>query len=496
MSWARSVLAGLVVCLTAAVPAAAQVPQPPGDIANVELVGNIPTDTQSTAINFMTYGAGRSGREVMFTVGRFGLRAYDLADPARPRLTDGLSSEDLKLAGDTAGTFWQNEDMDVDARRKLVFLARDPRAYNGTTTNPNHVAGVYIVDARDPDDLRLVSFVALPAGHTTTCVNDCDYLWTGGPASNSEQISAWPGGRPIIVTDIRDPANPRTSPTPVDLFRNDGVTGYAHDVQVDAAGIAWVSGRGGVRGYHTRGRHLDPVEGRRREASATDPIPYAGGMIEETVAPTRFMHNSLRPVGRTLGDGPLPGRGHGPGSLIMATEEAFVSNTCNGVGNFTIASLQGSYDGEGWRSTPEQPFRLKTVGTWSVYEKEGTVVTAANCSAHYFEMRDGIVAYAWYANGTRFLDVSDPANPIQIAYYRPDGTNVWAPYFHGDYVYTADHGRGIDILRLTAGARRARDTRREALAPAPRARHVRMASDQAGDLRADPDVGWACPLPR
>ena len=41
---------------------------------------------------------------------------------------------------------------------------------------------------------------------------------------------------------------------PVDLFRQDGVTAYSHDVQVDDMGIAWVSGDGGTRGYWTKGR--------------------------------------------------------------------------------------------------------------------------------------------------------------------------------------------------------------------------------------------------
>ena len=48
--------------------------------------------------------------------------------------------------------------MDLDAKRRRVFLARDPRAYNGTTSDPNSVSGVYIVDARDPDDLELITF--------------------------------------------------------------------------------------------------------------------------------------------------------------------------------------------------------------------------------------------------------------------------------------------------------------------------------------------------
>ncbi len=47
-----------------------------------------------------------------------------------------------------------------------------------------------------------------PTGHTTTCVNDCDYLWTGGPASSTEQAADWPAGRLASVrTDGRDEEN-------------------------------------------------------------------------------------------------------------------------------------------------------------------------------------------------------------------------------------------------------------------------------------------------
>ena len=53
---------------------------------------------------------------------------------------------------------------------------------------------------------------------------------------------------------------------PVDLFRRDGVTAYSHDVQVDAAGIAWVSGDGGTRGYWTERQALDSLDKRVRAA--------------------------------------------------------------------------------------------------------------------------------------------------------------------------------------------------------------------------------------
>lgn len=486
----------LIVSLSGAAAAQTTPEMPAGDFENVELVGNIPEVVDSTAINFLTYGKGRKARNVMVVVGRFGVRAYDLADPANPEFLSETTSEQLKLEGDETGTFWQNEDMAVDERRKLVFLARDPRAYGGTTTDDDDPAGVYVVDASDPENLFLRSWVEVGTGHTATCVNDCNYLWVGGPASAVGQQAEWPQGRPIKVVDMRDPDNPSVFPRAIDLERNDGTTAYAHDVQVDAAGIAWVSGLGGVRGYHTRGVHRDPLTSRLRRATAWNPVPYAGGKFEEEAAPTAFMHNSLRAVGRTTKDGPHPRYGYKPSELIMATEEQFSDQNCDGTGMFSIASLKGSHNGQGWRSTPEEPFRLETVGTWTPQDKEGFIPDMEWCSAHYFEMQNRVVAYAWYFQGTRFLDISDPANPIQIGYYRPDDTLAWAPYFFGDHIYVADHVRGVDILKLTAGAKRAQRSRSEVHAPRMSAEARANMKAVTARFRPDPQLGWACPLPR
>ena len=194
----------------------------------------IPEAKNATAINFLEYkdkgGWGRHKTlDVMLVTGRFGLKAYSLENPAKPQLLDELSAERLKLEGDPdvdfgppdtsapVSTFWQNEDMDVDQDRKLVMLSRDPRAYVGTTTSAPAIrtrrapptSPASNVDARDPEALRLLAFQELPTGHTTTCVNDCKWLWTGGPAATTKQQGApqnWTFGRPIIVTDLSNPA--------------------------------------------------------------------------------------------------------------------------------------------------------------------------------------------------------------------------------------------------------------------------------------------------
>ena len=488
---------------------------------NVELLDNLPGAKNATAINFLSY-EGRS--DVMLVTGRFGLKSYSLADPAHPVLLDEITAEGLRLSGDPAvdftpdaaprSTFWQNEDMDVDRARKLVLISRDPRAYAGSTSrepgepDPNgatNIAGVYIVDAKDPRRLRLLAFQQLPTGHTTTCINGCEALWTGGPASTTTQRDTlgWTFGRPIIVTDLTNPRQPQAYPlNPVDLFRRDGVTAYSHDVQVDAAGIAWVSGDGGTRGYWTRGRHYDPVQGRERAAKPLDPIPYAGGGLPASVTGDQtggFEHNAWRPVGPSAPQGDPRYRN---GELLLATEEDFgpPEEACKNRGKFSILSLEGSYDGQAWNSTPENPFRLQVVGSWSPFEQEGSRPLGqygplANfCSAHYFDVDGSTVTYAWYGEGTRFLDISDPENPTQFAYWRPDDGIVWASYTHKGYIYTADRTRGVDVLKLTGGAKAARLASREVRAPAPSARQRQFLAQQASLYRIDPGTAGLCLL--
>jgi hypothetical protein len=488
---------------------------------NVKLLDQLDEAKYATAINFLQY---KHGSDVMLVTGRFGLKSYSLRDPRHPRLLDSITAKNLRLPGDPAvnfdeskgplSTFWQNEDMDVDQGRKLALISRDPRSYLGSTSrepgeaDPNgatNIAGVYVVDAKDPAHLKLLSFEQLPTGHTTTCINDCKWLWTGGPASTTTQRGAplnWTGGRPIIVTDLRDPRHPRGhTMDPVDLFRRDQVTAYSHDVQVDDIGVAWVSGDGGTRGYWTEGRHWDPVDGVKRWATPLDPIPYAGGGLPQSVTADGtggFEHNAWRPVGKNA---PRGDRRYRDGELLLATEEDFgpAEKACSEQGMFSIASLKGSYGGEAWESTAADPFRLEVVGTWNPYQQEGSRPIggpydpeADFCSAHYFDVDGPVVTYAWYGEGTRFLDISDPENPRQFAYWRPDDGIVWASYLHDGYVYTADHVRGVDVLKFQPGASSARKSNREVVAPPASDRHLRFLSRIRSQFKLDPRTAGIC----
>ena len=489
---------------------------PEGDLSGVDHHGIIPVDGVSS-LNVVEYDQGT----VMVAFGTaMGLRTYDITDPTAPTELDHLDVAELALEGDDDdGTFWSAESLNIDKDRDVAFLSRDPRSFQ--QPQDSGIAGFYVIDLADPTDLQLRDFHEVPAGHTATCVNDCDYLWSGGPAPADDQPDEWIG-RPIFVTDVRDLEDMHTFEDPVDTGRYRGQTDYAHDVQVDQQGVAWVSGRGGLRGYWTQGEHEDPTTGEVREATAYDPVPYKGGEVGEYNDPddeSRMwgaIHNSERPVDGPDGDYELedserPRRpaaddgadldlGYAPGELVYVTDENF-SQPCSEAGKFYINSLEGAGDGQAWRDADEVddegPFALTEISVWSVADKEGAAdgEEELTCSAHYFQMRDGIVAGTWYTQGFRFLDVTDPTDPIQTAYYRPDDGNAFVPMWHDDVIYGGDSALGIHVMTLGADAATASAERAEVLAPQRTATQVAAARATMATLEADPVYGWSCALP-
>jgi hypothetical protein len=67
---------------------------------------------------------------------------------------------------------------------------------------------------------------------------------------------------------------------------------------------------------------------------------------------------------------------------------------------------------------------------------------------------------SWYSDGLRVLDISDPANPREVAAYVPpaarnplravfpDQTLVWGVSLMGDLVLLSDINSGLHVLRL------------------------------------------------
>jgi hypothetical protein len=77
------------------------------------------------------------------------------------------------------------------------------------------------------------------------------------------------------------------------------------------------------------------------------------------------------------------------------------------------------------------------------------------CTMHNFNyvpgvQRDILVSSA-YTGGTTVADNTDPANPVEIGFYRAGGpiaANTWSSYWHNGFVYANDISRGFDVFSL------------------------------------------------
>ena len=83
-----------------------------------------------------------------------------------------------------------------------------------------------------------------------------------------------------------------------------------------------------------------------------------------------------------------------------------------------------------------------------------------NCVAHNGSIipvpgRD-IMAQAWYQGGISIFDFTDPAKPVEIAYFDRGPIDpaklivggFWSTYWYNGYVYGAEMARGIDVFQL------------------------------------------------
>ena len=412
-----------------------------------------------SSLNFVHFE--NLGYDVMVANGTAGLSIWSLKDPENPKWIAQVTVPQLQSVATTgAGStqtmsqFWEGENMTTDSRRKLVFMSRD----QGNK-------GQFIVDIKDPWNPVVLNYSAgSRQGHTSTCINDCRFLWSVGGVE--AQTGAPPNpATPVSVTDIRDPMHPFVYPlVSANVGRAGVVSGSTHSVDVDFDGVAWVSGSRGVRGFYTEGRHTDPVTGQDRFATPYDPISYAGGSIlgndvfSGSQSAYSFMHNAYR-FPNKLGNQPA-------GDVLLVTNEDN-DTTCTTAGQFVIASLAGTHDATD-TPAPSGTTRMTRLAAYRTAgqpgEFHGTVgtTTVGDCSAHWFTVKGNLVALGNYEQGTRILDISDPTNPQQVGWFRvpartadPSGkpdiisSDTAGAYWHDSYIYVADYQRGVDVLKYT-----------------------------------------------
>jgi hypothetical protein len=387
---------------------------------NVEWLGTIP-QAGTIGAKFVTDKAGKA--KWMYVTGVEGFTVYDVSNPELP-----VPMGHLPLP------HFENED--VDGNDKVAVVSTSPGGQ------------IFVVDVSNKNVPLLATELNTDDGdaHTSNCVDGCArwFYSTEGSYLKAVDLNAALSGDGQAIYKVK----------------YDAYVGAVHDVDQDASGIVWMTGDAGGAGYaiHPLTKGVSAaLRAKTKKASPTNPVNVTNMVVNGhnygrgPEVNDFILHNSKRPI-----DAVYKQRKGKPaiakGGVFLTTEEDYtgdVDGQCGGAGRFHTWDATGS-------TTTGAP--LRRLDTFTLAEstldpvKGDKQVGDAFCGAHWFTVRDNVVAIGMYGAGTRFLDVSDPRDIKQVGFWFTADQETWAAYWvpgSNGVVYTADVERGIDILKFT-----------------------------------------------
>ncbi len=363
--------------------------------------------------------------------------------PAKVGEFAGMTGADIEISDDEKLAFFATQRNTVEQIAGGLSVQQDPMALL-----PRGIAVVNIADKTNP---TLAGFFPVPYNgpHTVTYFrhdNGNEYViaTTYDLASSSVPSSSVPPlpvpfttnpatQRVLVLQVQRNPQGPGAALTPVSEFQilesgSNGKVFFPHDTVVekrDNRTLLYVA-------YWDKGVQIldftDP---------AAVPLPVVGSFTE-------FSPSSLTAIHRT---GPF-------GELIdgfhVTVAEPEIVSAPDETGYITFLDT----------TTPE---RIEKLGDWTLPPGSAGVlgVQDLNFSPHNFDTWDGKVALAHNHAGLWVIDVSDEENlkdPKTVGFYmdvpeRQDMTReqprFWGVFEQDGYLYAADEGTGLHVLRYT-----------------------------------------------
>lgn len=279
------------------------------------------------------------------------------------------------------------------------FAEEDPDG-NGEILLVGGLDGVLnVISVEDKTNPQVIG--KLPGGdaHTTSCVLDCKWAY-----NDSGEI-----------IDLRDPTDPKI----VGNWKEGTAVGASHDVTEVAPGFVMTSS--------TPMLLLDL----RKNPAKPKIIASVGG------TDPRYIHANVWP--QKMKDKFL---------LVQAETTSGVS-TCGGEDDGSFMT----FDATKWKKTHSFTM-IDELRYETGLPTDGRMPYGTYC-AHWFDVHPsykngGLLAMAFYENGTHFLDIDSKGKISEAGYFVPLAGSVSADYWINDeIVYAVDYNRGIDILRYT-----------------------------------------------
>lgn len=357
-----------------------------------------------------------------------GFRVIDIADPADPRQVAFMPCN--------------GGQGDVSIYNGLLFSSVDtPQtspncdSSNTTAANPTAWEGVRVFDVRDPADIRHIASVRTDCGsHTNTLApagRGSLFVYVSSFALTTSSVgphcTQFHGKISVIHVPLNHPERARVVSTPATT---------------------------GVPVFDASRLELDDVlpPGILQDTSGCHDITV--------LKPLNLAAAACLSVGQ-LWD--ISDRAHPEVIRTLTTEEVRAWHSAQFTWNGTRVAFGDEAGGGALpRCRAEDP---STTGAVWVYDvASGTELghyklpraETGVCTMHNFNFVPGvdrdILVSAAYTGGTTVADLTDPANPVEIAFYRagdPIAADTWSSYWHNGAVYANDITRGFDVFAVS-----------------------------------------------
>ena len=340
--------------------------------------------------------------EIVYAAVTDGFATVDVSDPDDPRV---LAERRGLLSGHEDGPMELVWDTALDGDRLAV--AAPAQATAGVPW------GVVLYDVSDPADP-----VQVAVHETEFPVHNCDleagFLYLTG--NEMEENS-------VVVVDVRDEPEEVSRFSPVEYDEKwwdlPPQARVIHDVVVEGE-IAYCS-------FWNAGTWLFDVS----DPTEPEKLGIAGGYTAQVhfdMPSSRYTHSGIEPPGNHHYANPDE-----DGELLAINGESWAADEDSDYGGPSGITLWDVTD----ISCPEHLSSIEPIYPVDA-TREGTWTTA-----HNFELVGDRLYSSWYQDGVRIHDVSDPADPVELAHWRdPENASFWTARLAraGECFVGADHG--------------------------------------------------------